>query len=147
MAKVAQLTTIKTFNHPIDKVWETVAVNYGQVYQYMPGVKASDFIGEMRACAGTQRHCDFDKKGWIKEEITDWKEKESFSLKMIDSSMPMKMMTSTFHFKEEGNNTTLRQEFNFQMGGIMGLFTGMMKGKMQKMLDDGMKSLDQHLSK
>jgi len=127
-------------------VWSTVALNYGDVANYLPSVKASHFMGDKRACVGTQRHCDFQKKGWIEEEIIEWNEGESFKLKFLQSSMPMKMMESKFHFKEVDGKTEMTQEFWFRMGGIMGFMSGMMKGSMTKMLNDGMDGLDQHLS-
>ena len=60
--------------------------------------------------------------------------------------MPMKMMESKFHFKEVDGKTEMTQEFWFRMCEIMEFMSGMMKGSMTKMLNDGMDGLDQHLS-
>lgn len=147
MAKPIYIKVEKTFNHPKSKVWETVAVNFDGVSNYSPGVAKSNFIGEKKECIGTARHCDFPKKGWIEEQIIEWNEGVDFKVEKTASSMPMKFMESKFIFEDAGEGKTkMTQEFWYRMGGPMGFLSGMMKGKMTKMLNNGMEGLDKYLT-
>lgn len=147
MGKPIYIQVTRVINQPLDKVWNTVALNYGNISEYNPAIKSSKYDSDKREGVGTKRHCDFPKKGYIKEEIIDWKDKESFKLQFTESSLPMKHLESEFHFKEIDGKTELTQDFWYRMGGIMGPLSGMMKGKFTKMLSSGLESLDEHLRK
>lgn len=145
MGKPVYLKVSKTFDQPLEKVWETVAVGFGEVSNYNPEIKDSKFDSEKKAGIGTRRHCDFKKSGYIKEEITEWNEKEYFKLKFIESSVPMAHLESKFNFKEADGKTILTQEFWYRMKSPMGWLSGLMKGKMKSTLQNGLEGLDSYL--
>ncbi len=145
MGKPIYLKVEKTLNQPLEKVWEVVALEFGNVSNYNPEIKTSRFDSDKKSGVGTQRHCDFPKKGFIKEEIIDWKDKESFELKFIESSVPLAILRSKFSFKEDKENTKLIQELWYRMKSPMGWLSGLMKGKMKKTLENGLNGLEKYL--
>ncbi len=145
MGKPIYLKVEKTLNQPLERVWETVALEFGNVSNYNPEIKTSQLDSDKKSGVGTQRHCDFPKKGYIKEEIIDWKDKESFELKFIESSVPIAILRSKFSFKEDKENTKLTQELWYRMKSPMGWLSGLMKGKMKKTLENGLNGLEKYL--
>lgn len=141
MASPVYLKVEKEINQPLDKVWEKVALGFGNVADYNPALKSSHFDSDLKVGVGTRRHCDFPKSGYIKEEIIEWNPKESFKLKLIESSVPMGFMESKFIFHDENDTTRIEQEFWYRMKAPMGWLSGMMKGKMKKTLVDGLNGL------
>ncbi len=146
MGKPVYLQVKKQIPHPLQKVWETVALGFGNVADYNPEIKASRFETEQREGVGTQRHCDFNPKGYIKEEIIEWEDQKSFKLKFIETSVPMGFLESKFTFQQEGDNTLITQEFWYRMKPPMGWLSGLMKGKMMATLESGLNGLEKHLN-
>lgn len=145
MGKPVYLKVEKRINQPLEKVWETVAVNFGHVAEYNPELKASRFDSEQRNGVGTRRHCDFPKKGHIKEEIIEWNEGASFKIRFVESSVPLAFLESKFNFSSDGEATTVTQEFWYRMKAPMGWLSGMMKGKMKSTLENGLDGLEKYL--
>lgn len=141
MSKPIYLQVEKIIDASLEQVWETVALGFGHVADYNPEIKHSYFDSEVKSGVGTRRHCDFPKKGYIKEEITAWEDLRSFSLKFLESSVPMGILRSTFTFEAQGNQTLIRQEMWYRMKAPMGLLSGLMKGKMRQTLDNGLGGL------
>lgn len=146
MAKPVYLTVEKTISQSLQKVWDTVALGFGKVSEYNPEIKNSRFESEIKSGIGTRRHCDFLRKGYIKEEIIEWTDKESFKLKIIESSVPMAILESKFTFKEKNEQTIVLQEFWYRMKAPMGWLSGLMKSKMKSTLENGLNGLDNYLN-
>lgn len=147
MGKPIYLKVERTYNHPVDKVWETVALDFGNVADYNPAIKSSHFDSEVRSGIGTKRHCEFvGRGGHIKEEIIDWKDREYFELTFTESSMPMAVLKSKFHFRDVEGKTHLEQEFWYRMKAPMGWMSSMMKGKMLQTLEGGLEGLEKLLN-
>lgn len=146
MGKPIYLKVEKTIDQPLDKVWETVALRFGDVAAYNPEIAESRFDSEIKSGVGTRRHCEFPKSGYIKEEITDWKDGEYFELKFLESSVPMGTMRSKFNFHEvAADKTRIIQEFWYRMKAPMGWLSGLMKGRMEKTLKSGLDGLEEYL--
>ena len=146
MGKPIYLKVEKTINQPLDKTWNTVALGFGNVSDYNPAIRSSKFDSETKSGIGTKRHCDFEPKGFIKEEIIEWNDKKSFKLKFVESSVPMAFLESKFTFNETEGKTKITQEFWYRMKAPMGWLSGLMKGKMNKTLVDGLNGLEKHLN-
>lgn len=147
MGKPIYIKIEKKLDFELDKVWQTVALGFGDVSNYNPQIKNSYFESEIKFGVGTKRHCDFPKTGYIKEEITDWEEKKSFGLQFIESSVPMGHLKSKFIFKEADNQTILTQELWFRLRAPFGWLSGLMKGKMKQTLENGLNGLEEYLRK
>ncbi len=146
MGKPVYLKVSKTFKHPLEKVWETVALGFGNVSLYNPEIKSSKYDSEQKEGVGTRRHCNFPKSGYIKEEITEWEDQKYFKLKFTESSVPMAHLESRFNFQENNGETTLTQEFWYRMKAPMGWLSGLMKGKMKSTLENGLNGLENYLN-
>lgn len=147
MGKPIYIKIEKVINAPLDKVWEQVALDFGNVCQYNPEIEKSKFVGVIKHGIGTVRHCEPVGGGFLKEEIIEWIESKNFKLKMISSSFPMAMIESKFSFKEKDNITIVTQEFWYRMKFPMGWISGMMKGKMRKTLENGLNGLNNYIQK
>lgn len=146
MGKPIYLKVEKDLDHPLDKVWETVALGFGNVANYNPEVKTSRFDSAQKSGVGTRRHCDFPKRGYIKEEIIEWNDKESFKLRFTESDLPMSFLESKFSFDEQNGKTKLTQEFWYRMKAPMGWLSGLMKGRMKSTLENGLDGLEDYLN-
>jgi len=146
MSNPVYIKAAKIISHPLEKVWQTVAVGFGNVADYNPGIKASNFDSITKEGIGTRRHCDTKDGGYLKEEIIKWNESNFFKLKLIDTSFPISLIESKFSFSNEGNHTKLTQEFWYRMKPPMGWLSGLMKGKMRKTLENGLEGLDYFLT-
>jgi len=146
MGKPIYVKVEKNISKPLEQVWNKVALGFGNVSDYNPAIKASRFESDKKSGVGTIRHCDFVSKGYIKEEIFEWNDKQSFKLRFIESSVPMGFMESKFSFQENGAGTSITQEFWYRMKAPMGWLSGLMKGKMRKTLVDGLNGLEEHLN-
>ncbi|MEZ5038602.1 MAG: SRPBCC family protein [Saprospiraceae bacterium] len=146
MGKPIYIMVEKEINAPLHSVWEQVAVGFGNVCQYHPEIEQSKFEGEIKQGIGMVRHCQPAGGGFLKEEIIEWNETESFKLKMIDTSFPMVMIESKFSFHGRANRTIVTQEFWYRMKSPMGWLSGLMKGKMRKTLENGLNGLEYYIT-
>lgn len=147
MAQPVYLKVEKSFDQPLGRVWETVALGFGNVSEYNPAIKSSKLDSATTAGIGTKRQCDFEPKGYIKEEIIEWNNLESFKLRFTESSVPMAFMESKFSFAVANGKTTITQEFWYRMKAPMGWLSGLMKGKMKSTLETGLNGLENYLNK
>lgn len=146
MGKPIYIKVEKEINVPLDKVWEQVALGFGNVCQYNPEIEQSNFEGEIKHCVGMIRHCQPVGGGFLKEEIIEWSDRQNFKLKMIDTSFPMAIIESKFSFQPNDKSTLVSQEFWYRMKSPMGWLSGLMKGKMRKTLESGLNGLDYYVT-
>ncbi len=144
MGKPIYIKVNKKYNHSSDKIWGAIAMDFGNSSSYNPDIKNSYLESDIKSGKGTKRHCDFHPKGYIKEEIIDWKDNEYFELEMLDSSFPMGFFKSKFSFS--GNNETceVTQEFWYRVKFPMGWISGLMKNKMKNALINGLDGFEKH---
>lgn len=145
MAKPIYVKVEKNIHQPLDKVWETVALGFGHVSAYNPEIKSSRFDSDQKSGIGTRRYCEFLKGGFIKEEIIEWNEPDSFKLKFIETSAPMGFLECKFSFVASGDSTRVVQEFWYRMKAPLGWLSGLMKQKMQSTLENGLNGLEQYI--
>lgn len=146
MGKPIYLKVEKHIDQPVEKVWDVVALGFGNVAEYNPEIKSSRLDSAVTLGVGTKRHCDFQKNGYIKEEIIEWNDEESFKLSFTESSVPMAFLQSKFTFESYKGGTKLTQEFWYRMKAPMGWLSGLMKGKMKTTLENGLQGLDEYLN-
>lgn len=145
MAKSVYLKVEKIINCPLEQVWNTVAIGFGNVSDYNPAIKSSQLDSKVKSGVGMKRHCDFETKGYIKEEIIEWADNDYFMLRFIESSVPMAVLESKFSFKTENGKTKIIQEFWYRMKAPIGWLSGLMKNKMHKTLIEGLNGLENYL--
>ena len=147
MGKPIYLKVEKTIDQPLEQVWETVALGFPNVSDYNPEIKSSHLDSSIRQGIGTIRHCDFPKKGYIKEKIIEWEDSKFFKLTFIESSVPMAMLQSKFSFETQNGSTKITQEFWYRMKAPMGWMSVLMKGKMKATLENGLNGLEAFFEK
>lgn len=149
MKKAICIQVEKRLNLHIEKVWEAVAEKFGEVAVYNPAIKKSKLDSDITKGIGCQRHCDFNPKGYIKEQIIEWDEKRMFRLQLIESSVPLAFLESKFIFQEieDGKATLITQTFWYRFKFPMKWMGVLMKGKMKKTLIDGLNGLEEYLNK
>jgi polyketide cyclase/dehydrase/lipid transport protein len=144
MRKPIYIKVENIYNQPLNKVWGAIAIDFGNSSNYNPDIKSSYLESEISSGKGTIRHCDFHPKGYIKEEIIDWKDNEYFKLKMLDSSFPMSFFQSKFSFSGNIETCVVTQEFWYRVKFPMGWISGLMKNKMTKALCDGLEGFEKY---
>lgn len=147
MGKPTYLKVEKTILHPPEVVWQIVALGFGEVSMYNPEIKHSKLDSKLTSGVGTRRHCEFAKKGFIKEQIIEWNDGHSFKLSMIHSSVPMEFLESKYSFEQKESNTHVTQEFWFRLKSPMGWASALLKGKMRSTLKNGLDGLEFFLNK
>lgn len=141
MGKPIYITVEKEVNAPLSKVWKQVALGFGNVCHYNPEIEHSKLDSETEQGIGTIRHCEPVGGGFLREEIIEWREMESFKLKMISTSFPMDLIESKFSFQSKENKTLVTQEFWYRMKFPIGWMSGIMRRKMHKTLISGLSGL------
>lgn len=147
MQKAIFISTSKTIKQPLAKVWNAVADHFGDVANYNPAIAQSRYEGPLRQGIGTTRHCDFASQSFIKERITQWEDKSSFKLSLVESSVPLAYLESEFKFEEAEGSTIVTQHFWYRMKSPMGWLSGLMKTKMKRTLEQGLNGLNNYLTK
>ena len=92
------------------KVWETLA-DLGSVSVWNPVIASSYYTSEATEGVGAGRHCDFPDGGHIKEEVTEWKPGEAFTLQIREGTVPFGDAYGTFTLKDEGQGTAVTLTF------------------------------------
>lgn len=65
-------------NASSEKVWE-ILDDFGGVEKYSSGVNKSQIVGEKDSGLGAIRHCIFQDKTSVHEEIVEYEERKSFN--------------------------------------------------------------------
>ena len=134
----------KKYNQPLNKIWGVIAIEFGNSSNYNPDIKNSYLESEIKSGKGMKRHCDFYPKGYIKEEIIDWKDNEYFELEMLDSSFPMGFFKSKFSFSGNSETCEVTQEFWYRVKFPMGWISVLLKTKMTKALHNGLDGFEKY---
>lgn len=105
---------------PVPAVWATIA-DLASAQSYLPGVRKSFYISEVRTGVGASRHCDIQTglvKGFLKERVIDWTEGESYVIELYEwRGVPYKSMTAEFRVAPSGASTLYTQTMRFELKG------------------------------
>lgn len=141
----------RTINAPKKVVWEKLS-DIGNVYIFNPMVERSALVGEQSCGVGTKRTCALGEesgmKGHLEEEVIDWDEGESLTIRINSGPMPTKLMALTFALKEVApNRTNIKAIVEYQMKwGLMGKLMGvMMKPQLNSMVTKIYLGLEKHI--
>ena len=86
---MGQIHLKQTFNHPADQVWNWLK-DYGNIHRIHPMIGKSYIEGEQSCGIGALRVCEMKMGGFlIKERVTDWKENQSYTVDIYETTMPM----------------------------------------------------------
>ncbi len=97
-------------------VWEILS-DLGAVQDFNPTVAKSYYNPGKREGVGASRHCDLKPMGSIEETIIEWKEGESFKLRIHDTKKapPFKTAIGQLSVHESGGATVASMEIDYTL--------------------------------
>lgn len=123
----------ETINASRDKVWEVLFSQYGDIHIHNPTMTASTYMhGATEGASDVVRHCEFGKKLYLDEQITDVDEHKSFRVEVVAHNLPfVKAMAATYKLSSTDNETTELSMVSFNSFGP-GFMKYLMRGQMRK---------------
>ncbi|MBL4592604.1 MAG: SRPBCC family protein [Flavobacteriales bacterium] len=131
-----------TIDAPIEKVWEVLGPQFGNVQIWSSSVKHSEALNEesINGSKCTERSCSVAGMGEIKEVLLSYSsEKHSLSYEAKEGFPKMvRYASNNWQLFDLGNGKTkLKMTVKIKTGGFMGwLMGGMMKKKIKKMTSE-----------
>ena len=150
--KVKTLLVKRTLPFSAEKVWSTVAEDYGNIANMHPKIVSSKYeAGSLKGALGAQRFCSFNEKNSrvLHEKIVGWDPENMTLINRVVQSKKFPVDTENtraiYKVTPLDNN---QSEFSIYMEyrtkpALMG---GMMKGSFRKLLSDYMISVEHHLA-
>jgi ribosome-associated toxin RatA of RatAB toxin-antitoxin module len=135
---MATVTVKQSVNAPRARVW--AAWNeFGEIYRYNPGLKASYLINGSKATGlGAERQCDMkDGKNYIRERIVGYIPEERLEIDVYEGSLPMKDTRAVVKFTATGDNRTqvaMTMTFTPKMGLLGKMMLPVMKPSVRNLL-------------
>lgn len=137
MLKIIENTTIEASPQ---QVWNVLAIHFGNIAQFSPDIKKSDYLTEQQTGVGTTRHCVMRMGGQVQEQVTVWQEQQKFAFEIVGGNMPIaKGSGMTFELEEvvadnDEFKTVLKAQGNFKLKKAFALLSFMMRPMMRKMI-------------
>lgn len=102
----------KKINYPASMVWSFIA-DYANIYKIHP-LLTNSFIneGSMEKGLGAERTCQMPAGMNLVEEVIDWQEGESYTIRIVRTNMPIKTAQATIGVRSLRSN---RAEIFFKM--------------------------------
>lgn len=128
-------------NLPANTVW-AVLDDFGGIERYAPTIKRSPILTDNATGLGARRKCEFYAGGSLIEEIVDYKDGRSVTLKLTEHGMPVKTMLAKMEVTSVGDETTeVSMALDYVVkGGPLGWLLGslilgpLMKGTFKKVM-------------
>jgi len=97
------ITVTKTLNVDAARAWAALA-DFGNIAHFHPGLSGSHLLdGSANAGVGAERRCDLKDKNYLVERVRDWKDGSSYTVDIIESSMPLRSATATLSVRAIDN--------------------------------------------
>ena len=98
----------EVINAPIEKVWDVLFNQYGDIHIHNPGMIASHYMNDFnKGELNSKRHVNFSEKLWLQETITEFEEHKSVKMVADDHNLPMmREMSAVYELKPLGNDKT-----------------------------------------
>jgi uncharacterized protein YndB with AHSA1/START domain len=117
---VASVRASTTIEAPPERVWATLA-DLGSISRWNPGILSSHATSDARSGEGATRHCDLPGRRYLDERATEWREGESFVIRIVDSNLPLKSSSVRFAIEPVGEGTRVIVEPEYELrGGSLG---------------------------
>jgi uncharacterized protein YndB with AHSA1/START domain len=117
---VAAVHATTTIDAPPERVWAVLA-DLGTISRWNPGVLSSRGTSEARAGEGATRHCELPRGRYLDERAVEWREGQSFRIKIVASNLPLKSSSIRFAIAPAGEGTRVTVEPQYVLsGGLLG---------------------------
>lgn len=109
--KTSNISVTRRVNKDAKAIWPILA-DFAGISKFNPFLSHSALIGKQAAAGtcgvGTHRQCDM-KFGntYLREEVVDWKEGESYTVHIYESMMPVTKLFTTIGVKQEGKSESI----------------------------------------
>ena len=150
--KVKSFEVTKVIPHAADKVWAVVGEDYGAIANSHPRIISSEYInGTLKAGEGAERVCHFNEKGtqYVKEKILNYDPANKTFKNIVYQAgkFPVDPKYTYAIYKVEPIDAhSSRFIFDMQFRAKPAFMGGMMKGKMEKLIQDYALAIEHHLS-
>ena len=123
----------ETIIAPREEVWEVLFSQYGDIHIHNPTMTASGYMhGSTRGAQEVVRHCEFGKKLYLDEQITEVDEHNSFRVEVLDHNLPfVRDMSATYELSSTDDETTELRMVSFN-SFAPGFMKYLMRGQMRK---------------
>ena len=148
---IATFVIYQEFDFPVETLWETVALDYGNIINSHPAIYSSVYTkGHTEGQLGAQRKLEFNKKGTkaLTETIVSWDpENYTYNVQLDQADgFPIneEVTLATLTFKSLGPNRSSFQ-FDFSYGTTPKFMAGLAKGRFKSLLQDYMIALEHYI--
>ena len=147
---MGQIHLKQRMEHPATSVWLWLK-DYGNIHRIHPMIGKARIEGDKSCGVGALRVCEMKMGGfYLKEKVTDWRENQSYTVDIYETSMPMmKRSLATFGVRAIGNSASevyMDIEYTTKYGLIGKLMDALFMNTMMKMMMKGMfRKLDKTL--
>lgn len=120
-------------NASVEKTWEVLFNQYGDIHIHNPTMPTSNYIGDAtKGGLNCSRHCMFDDKLFLDEKITEVNEYKSFKVEAYNHNLPfLKDMAAIYELSSLGTDKTEVKMTSF-VSTSPGFMIYLMKGKLGK---------------
>ncbi len=146
--KTQHISVSRVIDLPAEKVWEALAVDYGNIANSHPTIISSDYVnGSLQGAMDVERMCYFKDNGsqFLHEKIVMWApEKMTFSNRILDArKFPINTDNSlgTYTVESLGPNQS-KVIINFDFRTKPAMMGPMAKGKFKRLLSDYLLALE-----
>lgn len=138
----------RTMNATSSRIWAVLS-DYSNIQVFHPLVQNVDQLSEVDRGVGAKRRCNFYDKTSAVEEITEWKEGQSFTCIITEAPMPVLDATATMGINEiDSDHCEVYLEMNYTpKWGIFGriLDVLILRMAMRNIFNKVLKGLQHHV--
>jgi len=108
------LTASTVIDSPLENVWKTIKLP-GEIVNFHPLIKRSKQLGTISNGIGAKRSCELIPMGKMIEKAVEWKEKETYTMEVIDGSLlpPYRHMSGKLNIEAVSQSQT-KVTFSFR---------------------------------
>jgi ribosome-associated toxin RatA of RatAB toxin-antitoxin module len=135
---MGQIHLQQRLEHPASTVWLWIK-DYGNIQRIHPMIGNARIEGEKECGVGAVRFCEMKMGGfYLKERVTDWKESQSYTVDIYETSMPlMKRSLATFGVRPSGSDSSevyMDIEYTMKYGVLGKIMDVLFMNAMMKMM-------------
>jgi hypothetical protein len=125
----------EVINASVEKIWEVLFNQYGDIHIHNPTMPTSNYIGNAtKGELNCSRHCKFDDKLFLEEKITEVNENKSFKVVAYEHNLPfLNEMSAIYELSSIGAEKTEVKMTSF-VSTSPGFMIYLMKGQLGKSL-------------
>ena len=107
---------------PPEAVWQVLA-DIGTISRWNPGVRDSGVIGEAARGLGARRRCDLGGKNYLMEEVVEWNEGRTLTMRITETNLPFQSADIRFELTQVSDGTRVSVSPDYQLKfGPLGQF-------------------------